>query len=189
MPWHLPWVTVRMSRSTAIERSTGDRMHPCLTPVSTLRGSVTWLLCMTRHSKFSYKMFTNFCWIPFAVESSKSMVGLRCQGPSQSPREPRTRSCSIHVTVQGSGGGQRCVRCMVFPFLKPACSRRSSLSTAVLMRWRIMRQKTLLLMGSSVMPLLLLHSDRFHFFGSLIIVPLFKTLGIISLSQTSCWMR
>ena len=40
-----------------------------------------------------------------------------------------------------------------FHFLKPSCSRRGSLSTAVVMRRRMMRQKTLLVMGSSVMPL------------------------------------
>ena len=60
-----------------------------------------------------------------------------------------------------------------FPFLKPACSWRSSLSTAVVLHWRMMRQKTLLVMDRSVMPLQLLHSDRFPFFGSLMIVPLF----------------
>ena len=34
-----------------------------------------------------------------------------------------------------------------FPFLQPACSWRSSLSTAAVMCWRMMRQKTLLVMG------------------------------------------
>ena len=61
-----------------------------------------------------------------------------------------------------------------YPFLKPACSWRSSLYTAVVMRWRMMRQVTLLMMDSSVMPLLLLHSVRFPLLGNLIIVPLFK---------------
>ena len=48
-------MTVRMSQSTAMEKSTGDKMHPCLTSVSTLKGSVTWLLSMTLRSKFLYK--------------------------------------------------------------------------------------------------------------------------------------
>ena len=67
-----------------------------------------------------------------------------------------------------------------FPFLKTGCSWRSSLSSAA-----VMRQKTLLVMDSSVMPLQLLHSDRFPFFASLMIVPLFQAEGIPSLSQTS----
>ena len=50
-----------------------------------------------------------------------------------------------------------------FAFMKPACSWRSSLSTADVMRRRMMRQKTLLVMDSSVMPLQLLHWDRFNF--------------------------
>ena len=50
-----------------------------------------------------------------------------------------------------------------YRFLKPACSWRSSLSTAVVMRWRMMQQKILMLMDSSVMTLQLLHSDRFPF--------------------------
>ena len=40
-----------------------------------------------------------------------------------------------------------------FSFLKPDCSWHSILSTAVVMRWIVMRQKTLLVMDSSVMPL------------------------------------
>ena len=46
-----------------------------------------------------------------------------------------------------------------FPFLKPACSWRSSLATAVVMHWRMMQPKSLLVMDSSVMPLQLIHSD------------------------------
>ena len=68
------------------------------------------------------------------------------------------------------------------PFLKPACYWCSSLSTAVVLRCRMMWQKTLLVMDSSVMPLQLLHSDRFPFFGSLVIVPLSQASGITSLS-------
>ena len=57
------------------------------------------------------------------------------------------------------------------PFLKPACSYRSNLSTAVVMHWRMMRRKTLLVMDSSVMPLLIWEFDdctpvpsiRYHF--------------------------
>ena len=46
-----------------------------------------------------------------AVESSRAMVGASFQMPSQSPRTRRTKSCSIHVTVQGSDGAQRSGRC------------------------------------------------------------------------------
>ena len=72
-----------------------------------------------------------------------------------------------------------------FPFLKTACSWRGSLPTAVVMRWTLMRQKTLLVMDSSVMLLKLLHSDKFPFLGSLVIVPLFLASDITSLSLTS----
>ena len=53
------------------------------------------------------------------------------------------------------------------PFLKPACCWHSILSSAVVMQWRMTWLKTLLVMDSSVMPLQLLHSDRFPFVGSL----------------------
>ena len=72
-----------------------------------------------------------------------------------------------------------------FLILKPACSWRSSLSTAAMMRWRMMRQKTLLVMDSSVIHLQVLHSDRFPLLGSLMLVPLFQASGITSLFQTS----
>ena len=71
-----------------------------------------------------------------------------------------------------------------FSFMKPACSWRSNFSTAVVMRWRMMQQKTLLVMVSSMMPLQLLHSGRFPFFKSLMIVTLLQALGITSLSKT-----
>ena len=58
-------------------------------------------------------------------------------------------------------------------FLRPACYWRSSLSTAVVMCWTMMRQKTLLVMDSSVIALQLLLSDRFPFLGSLKIMLLF----------------
>ena len=57
-----------------------------------------------------------------------------------------------------------------FPFQKRAFSWRSSLTTVVVMRWRIMRQKALLLIEGSVIPLKLSQSDIFHLFGSLMIV-------------------
>ena len=75
-----------------------------------------------------------------------------------------------------------------FPFLKHACSWSSSLSTDVVMRWNMIWQKTLLVMDSIVMPLQLLHSDRFPCFGSWMIVPLFQAFGIKSLSQMSWTM-
>ena len=122
------------------------------------------------------------------VESSRAMVGVGSQTPSQCPRTPHTKSCSIQVTVHGSGGEQVCGRCMIFPSCSLLVFWRSSLFTAVVMLWRMMRQKTLLVMDSCMMPLQLLQSDRFHFFGSLMIVPLFQASGITSLSQTSCRM-
>ena len=76
-----------------------------------------------------------------------------------------------------------------FPFPKLASFWRSSLSTAAVMRLRMTRQKTLLVMDSSVMPLELSQSDRFHFSGRLINVPLLQESGITSLSLTSWSMR
>ena len=71
-----------------------------------------------------------------------------------------------------------------FPFLISACSCRSSLFTAVVMRWRMMGQKSLLMIDSIAMPLQLLHSDRLPFFVNFMIVPLFQASDITSLSQT-----
>ena len=69
--------------------------------------------------------------------------------------------------------------------LKPACSWCSSVSTAAVMRWRMMRQNTLLVMESSVMPVQLLHLDKFLFFGSLMIVPLLLSSNITLLFEPS----
>ena len=170
-----------------MEMSTGNKVHPCLTPMSTRKRSVTWLLCMTQHSTFSYKawmIFTNFCGIPWCRRIFQSDGWCRLSRAYSKytnttdkelfhPRDcsriwRRTKMWSMHDR----------------PYQKPACLWRSSLSTAVVMRWRMMRQKTLLMMDSSVLPLQLLHSDRFPFF-SLISIPLFQALGITSLSQTS----
>ena len=163
-------------------------MPPCLTPVSTLKGSATWLLCMTRHSKFSYKawmMLTNLC--------GKTLYRRTFQSDGRR-RLSRAFSKSTNTTYKALLHSCDCSRIWQrtkmwskhdFPILMPACSLRSSLSSAVVMRCRMMRQKTSLVMDSSVMPLLLLNSDRFPFFLSLIIVPLFQASGIASLSQTS----
>ena len=70
-----------------------------------------------------------------------------------------------------------------FLILKPAYSLSSSLPIAVVMCWRMMRLKTLLVLNCSVMSLQLLLSDRLLFFVSLMIVPLFQALGIITLSR------
>ena len=75
-----------------------------------------------------------------------------------------------------------------FPFMTPAGSWRSTLSTAVVLR-RMMRLKTLLVMDSSVKTLQFKHSDKFPFFGSVMIVPIIQASGINSSSKTSWRMR
>ena len=123
---------------------------------------VTCLLCATRHSMFTYKawmMFTNFCGIKWCRRIFQSDD--RC-------RLSRTFSKSTNTTYKELFYSCDCSRIWRrtkmwsmhdFPFLKPACSWRCSLSTAVVMRMRMMRLKTLLVMDSRVMPLKLLHSD------------------------------
>ena len=135
-------------------------------------------------------MFTNFCGIPWCCRIFQSDG--RC-------RLTKAFSKSMNMTYKELFHSCDCSRIWrrtkMWPmydlsFLKPACSWRSSMSTAVVMSWRMMRQKTLLAMDSSVMPLQLLHSDRFPFLGSLVITPLFHTAGVTSLFQTSrrmCW--
>ena len=72
-----------------------------------------------------------------------------------------------------------------FSFLRPAYSWPSSLSTAVPMHWGMIRQKTLLVMDSSVMSLQLLHLDKYNLFGSLMLVSIFHASGFTSLIQKS----
>ncbi|KAH3736160.1 hypothetical protein DPMN_042722 [Dreissena polymorpha] len=69
------------------------------------------------------------------------------------------------------------------PFLKPACSWRRIPSTAVMMRWRMMRLNILLVRESKVIPRQLLQFPRSPFLGSLTMVPVFHSLGASSLSQ------
>ena len=152
MPWHLPWVTFRTSQSTVMGKGTGDRMHPCLTPVSIMEGPVTWLLCMTRHSRFSYKgwmMFSNFCGIRWCRRIFQSDG--RC-------RLSRTLSKSTNTTYKEVFHSNDCSiilrRTKMWSindsaFLKPAFSWRSSLFTAIVLRLRMMQQKNLLLMDSN----------------------------------------
>ena len=133
-------MTVRLSQSTPMEMSSGGSMHPCLTPVSTLKGSVIWLLCMTRQSMFSYKawmMFSNFCGISWCRRMFHSYG--RC-------RPSRSFSESTNTTYKDLLHSCDCSRIwcrtkmwsmLYFPFLKPACSWHSSLSTAVMLFWRM----------------------------------------------------
>ncbi|KAH3821395.1 hypothetical protein DPMN_123301 [Dreissena polymorpha] len=69
------------------------------------------------------------------------------------------------------------------PFLKPACSWGRIPSTAVVMRWRMMRLKILLVRDSRVMPRQLLQFPRSPFLGSLTMEPVFHSLGASSLFQ------
>ena len=124
-----------------VDTTTGDRMHPCLTLMSTLKGYVTWLLCMTWHSKFLYKawmMFTNFCWIPWCRRI------FQCDGRCRLSRTFSTSTSTTYKELFHSCDYSSILRRTKmwsihdFPFLKPACSWCSSLSTAVLKRWRMM---------------------------------------------------
>ena len=168
MPWRLPWVTVRIFQSTAMEKSTGDMMHLCLTPEFTLKGSVTWLFCMTRHSEFSYKawmMFTNFCCIQWCRRIFKSDG--RCRQSKAFSMSTKTMNKELFRSCDCSRIWRRTKMWLMHdpPLLKPACSRCSSLPTVVVMHWRMMRHYTVLATDSSVIPLQLLHSDRFPFMG------------------------
>ena len=80
------------------------------------------------------------------------------------------------------------------PVLKPACSGRRSLSTLVLIR--VIFENILLGMESSVLdmesrviPLQLLQSAKFSFFGNLIILPQVHSSGSSSFSHISKKMR
>ena len=125
------------SRCFSSIMSTGDRMHPCLTPVSTLKGSVTWLLCMTRPSKFSYKacmMFTNLCGIPWCSEIFQ--CDGQCRLSNAFSKSTNTTYKELIHSCDYSRISRRTKMWSLhdFPFLKPACSWRSGLSTAVVMR-------------------------------------------------------
>ena len=134
-------------------------------------------------------MSTNFCVIPLCRRIFQNDGGCRLS---------KAYSMSTNTTYKEMFHSCDCSRIWWrtkmwlmhdFPFLKPASYWWSSLSTAVVMCWRMMRQKTLLVMDSSAMPLQLLHSDRFHLLGSMMIVPLFQASDITSLPQTSWRMR
>ena len=67
------------------------------------------------------------------------------------------------------------------PFLKPVCSGRRSLSIVVFIRVMMI----LIDMESRVIPLQLVKSARFPFFGNLIILPCVKSSGSPSFSHIS----
>ena len=122
-------------------------MHACLTTVSTLNGSVTWLLCMTLHSKFSYMawmMFTNFCWIPWCCRIFQSDVWCRLLTAVSKSMNTMYKELLHLCDCTRIRWRRRVWSLHDAPLLKPACSWRSSLSTAVVMHWRMMRQRTLL---------------------------------------------
>ena len=71
------------------------------------------------------------------------------------------------------------------PGRKPACScLMCSSSAAANLVWMILL-KTLLVIGSSAMPLQLLHSPKSPFLGNLTMSPVFHASGICSLSHIS----
>ncbi|KAH3884616.1 hypothetical protein DPMN_008599 [Dreissena polymorpha] len=69
------------------------------------------------------------------------------------------------------------------PFLKPACSWQKIPSTAVVMRWKMMWLKILVVRASKLMPRQLLQFPRSLLLGGLTMVPVFQSLGASSLSQ------
>ena len=147
MTRRFPWVTDRLSQSTAMEKNTGDCMHPCLTWVSTLKSSVSWLLYVTRHSKFWYKawmMFTNLCRIPWCRRIFQSDG--RCRLSRAFSKSTNTTYKELFHSCDSSRIWRRTKMWSMhdFHFLKTAYYIRNSLSTAVVMRWSKMRLKTLL---------------------------------------------
>ena len=137
-------------------------MYPCLNPVYTMKGSATWSLCMTRHSEFQKKawmMLTNFYEIPWC----RRIFNSDCQC-----RLSKVFSKSTSTTRKELFHSCACSRIWLrkkmwsmhdFSILKPACSLCCSLPTAVVMRWRMVRQKIMLLMDCVAMPLQLFHSE------------------------------
>ena len=71
-----------------------------------------------------------------------------------------------------------------FPFLNPACSSLSLLSTTLLSLLMIILARILLGMESRVIPRQLLQSFNAPFFGILIMVALFQSSGILLSCQT-----
>ena len=168
-----------------MEKSAGEKMHHSFSPVSTLKGSVTWLLCMIRYSNVSYEacmIFTNFCGIPWCRRIFQSDG--RCRLSRSFSKSTNTMYNELFHSCDCSSIWRSTKMWSMhgFAFLKPACYWLSSLSTAVVMCWRMMHQKSLLVIDSGVMSLQLLHLDGFPFFVSLMIVPLFQASGITSLS-------
>ena len=136
-----------MSYSTCMVKTTDNRMHPCLTWVSTLKSSVSWLLYVTRHSKFWYKawmMFTNICCFPWCRRISQSDG--RCRLSRAFSKSTNTTYKELFHSCDCSMIWRRTKMWSMhdFPFLKTACYIGNSLSTAVVMRWSKMRLKTLL---------------------------------------------
>ena len=178
MLWHLPRVTDRTRLSTAMEKSTGDGMHPCIKPLFTLKGSVCWLLCITRHSMFSEKdwmKLSNIFWIPWCRRIFHSDG--RCRLSVAFPMSTNTTYIELFYSCDCSWIWRKTNMWSLhdFTFLKHACSWRSSLTSAVVIRWRMPRRKTMLVMDRSVMPLQLLRSDKFRLFGCLMILPASKS--------------
>ena len=191
MLWHLPMVTDRTRLSTAMEKSTGDGMHPCIKPLFTLKGSVCWLLCMTRHSMFSDKdwmMLSNIFWIPWCRRIFHSDG--RCRLSVAFPMSTNIAYRELFYSCDCSGIWRKTNMWSMhdFTFLKHALSWRSSLASAVVIRWRMPRRKTMLVMDRSVMLLQLLRLDRFRLFRSLMILPRFQTSAFTLLFTTSSRM-
>ena len=73
------------------------------------------------------------------------------------------------------------------PLLKPACSWRNLRSTTSDRRFMMTFAKILLGADNNVMLRQLLHSDRAPFFGTLMMIPWFQSLGIFLLSPYLPW--
>jgi hypothetical protein len=124
-------------QSMAREKRIGDRMHPCFTSVLAWKGSVTFLLWMTQHSKFLYRS-----WISLKFHGKKRFSKVNFSAHYQLLAQKQQTSkmgCSIHGTFPKSLIAWKCGQC--FPFLKPACSCFRVVSAAALIHYSMMWQR------------------------------------------------
>ena len=175
-----------MTKSIAIQNRIGERIHPCLTPVFTLNGSVGSPSTRTVHSESSYRLdiiLMIFLGIPYTLKMfHNAFLSTLSKAFWKSTKFRMIGDChSLHCSKTFLNANIWSVHDR--PGLNPACSYLSFSSIAFRIHPRMMEQDTFPGTDRRVMPLQLLQSVRSPFFGIFMIVPFFQSLGISSSIQ------
>ncbi|XP_055597628.1 uncharacterized protein LOC129747430 [Uranotaenia lowii] len=183
---------VRIS-SITMRKSSGDKIHPRLTPAVTGIGSDKTPSCKTLHENASYcasMRWTSFSGTPRRLRAAQMFSWLSRSNAFSKSTNTSSRRESWNSLICSS-----MIRSVVMwsthdrPDRNPACCRRSVASIFSWILFRITLQSTLRVVQINVMPRQLPHSVRSPFFGTFTRIPCIQSAGNVAVSQMSANRR